>query len=81
MNYFQGGHIQIMVNATEESLDFKSICRTEMKKKVQYSIVFVISRSTPLHMLGREGPACDCKDIGAVLFTLEEFCRLGRLEI
>ena len=38
MNLSQGGHIQqIMVNTTDDSLEFKGVCRAEMKKKVQYS--------------------------------------------
>ena len=56
-----------------------------MKKKVQYSIVFIISRGTlaithaACGCLAGKGPLATCKHIGAFCFTLEEFCRLGKL--
>ena len=56
-----------------------------MKKKVQYNIVFIISRSTSAitHAVcgcpAGKGPLATCKHIGAFCLTLEEFCRLGKL--
>ena len=56
-----------------------------MKKKIQYSIVFIISCSTSAitHAAcgcpAGKGPLATCKHIGAFCFTLEEFCRLGKL--
>ena len=87
MNLSQGGHIQkIMVNTTDDSLEFKGACRAEMKKKVQYNIAFIISRATSAitHAVcgcpAGKGPQATCKKhIGAFCFTLEEFCRTGKL--
>ena len=86
MNLSQGGHIQqIMVNTTDDSLEFKGVCRAEMKKKVQYNIAFIISRATSAitHAVcgcpAGKGPQATCKHIGAFCFTLEEFCRIGKL--
>ena len=86
MNLSQGGPIQqIMVNTTKESLEFQGVCRAEMKKKVQYSIDFIISRSTSAithavcECLAGKSPLATYKHIGAICFTLEEFCTLGNL--
>ena len=86
MNLSQGGHIQkIMVNITDDSLEFKGACRAEMKKKVQYNIAFIISCATSAitHAVcgcpAGKGPQATCKHIGAFCFTLEEFCRTGKL--
>ena len=47
VSFSQGGHIQqIMVNTTDDSLEFKGVCQSEMKKKVQYSIALIITRAT-----------------------------------
>ena len=86
MNLSQGGHIQqIMVNTTDDSLEFKGVCRAEMKKKAQYNIAFIISRATSViaHAVcgcpAGKGPQATCKHIGAFCFTLEVFCRIGKL--
>ena len=54
-------------------IDFKGVCRAEMKKKVQYSIAFIISCVTSaITMLcvsaqPGKGPLATCKHIGALL--------------
>ena len=85
MNLSRGGHIQqIMVCASDDSIELKGICRAEMKKKVQYKLALTISGKTAAITRAEcgcpagEGPLATCKHIGAFCFTLEEFCRLGR---
>ena len=90
---FQAGYVsKLRFLRDKDKVYFAGQCQPEMRSATDYQIRFIV-RSTPgvgnaaasvdkflfshCSCPAGKGPSATCKHIAAVLFALEEFCRLG----